>query len=116
MPRNENYAGKPLQLSPREAEILKWTACGKTSGEISHLLSITKDTVNAHIKRATFKLNAFNKTHATAIALVHGVIRTGPLPELVIPLSALLGLSQQSTPRITADAAPVTSRRSAGKK
>jgi DNA-binding CsgD family transcriptional regulator len=96
MPRADNYSGKPLQLSPRETEVLRWTACGKTSGEISNLLSITEDTVNAHIKNACLKLDAANKTHATAIALLHGVIRVGPLPELVIPLPTLLGLSRHS--------------------
>ncbi|MDE1900963.1 MAG: helix-turn-helix domain-containing protein [Alphaproteobacteria bacterium] len=96
MTRNEDYAGRPLQLSPREAEVLRWTACGKTSGEISRLLSITEDTVNTHIKSACLKLDAVNKTHATAIALSHGVIQIGPSPDLVIPLSTLLGLSRQS--------------------
>ncbi len=84
---------KPLQISPREAEVLKWTACGKTSGEISRLLLISEDTVNAHIKSVCAKLNAANKTHATAIAIAHGVMRLGPLPDLVIPLPTLLGLS-----------------------
>ena len=96
MTRSENYSGKPLQLSPREIEVLRWTACGKTSSEISNLLSITEDTVNAHIKNACLKLDASNKTHATAIALLHGVIRIGPLPDLVIPLPTLLGLSRRS--------------------
>lgn len=84
-----------MQLSPRETEVLKWTACGKTSSEIADLLSITEDTVNAHIKNACLKLDASNKTHATAIALAHGVIRLGPLPDLVIPLPTLLGLSRR---------------------
>ena len=107
MPRRDNYSGRPLQLSPRETEVLKWTACGKTSGEISDLLSITEDTVNAHIKNACLKLDAVNKTHATAIALMHGVIRIGPLPDLVIPLPILLGLSRHSpNPRAASGASP----------
>lgn len=97
MPRADNYAGKPLRLSPRETEVMRWIACGKTSGDIARLLSISEDTVNAHVKNACLKLDAVNKTHATAIALVHGVIRMGPSPEMVIPLSTLLGLSKRSS-------------------
>lgn len=117
MPRRDNYSGRPLQLSPRETEVLKWTACGKTSGEISDLLSITEDTVNAHIKNACLKLDASNKTHATAIALMHGVIRIGPLPDLVIPLPVLLGLSRHSpNPRATTGAAMHAPQRVLSKK
>jgi DNA-binding CsgD family transcriptional regulator len=96
MPRADNYSGKSLRLSPRETEVMRWIACGKTSGDIAKLLSITEDTVNSHVKNAILKLDAVNKTHATAIAISHGVIRLGPSPEMVIPLSTLLGLSKRS--------------------
>jgi len=85
---------KPLRLSPREAEVLMWTACGKTSGEIVELMPITEETIRSHIKNICHKLNAANKTHATAIALVHGLIRATPSAEWVIPLPALFGLSE----------------------
>ena len=90
-----NNTEKMRPLSPRETEVLKWTACGKTSGEISRLLLISEDTVNAHIKNACAKLDAVNKTHATAIVIAHGMVRIGPLPDLVIPLPTLLGLSMK---------------------
>lgn len=99
MPRTDNYSGRPLRLSPRETEVMRWIACGKTSGDIARLLSITEDTVNAHVKNACLKLDAVNKTHATAIALSHGVIRLGPSPEMVIPLQTLLGLSKRAQDR-----------------
>ncbi len=108
---------KTLQLSPREIEVLKWTACGKTSGEIARLLSITEDTVNAHVKGACAKLNAANKTHATAIAIAHGVMRLGPLPDLVIPLPTLLGLSMDChEPPPVSGTVSRTSERAAPKK
>jgi DNA-binding CsgD family transcriptional regulator len=92
--RNLDLPIKTLQLSPREAEVLTWTACGKTGGEISEFLSVSEETVRAHIKSACHKLGAANKTHATAIALIHGVLAPGPYPERVIPLSVLFGLSK----------------------
>jgi DNA-binding CsgD family transcriptional regulator len=95
MTRNENYAGKPLQLSPRESEVMQWTACGKTSADISKLLFITVPTVNAHIRSACLKLGAVNKIHATAIAITHGVIQAGPSSKLIIPLQTLFGLSRK---------------------
>lgn len=108
MPRADNYLGKPLKLSPRETEVMRWIACGKTSGDIARLLSISEETVNAHVKNACLKLDAVNKTHATAIALSHGVLRLGPSPEMVIPLQSLLGLSKRTQDR---SAAPVPPRR-----
>lgn len=100
---------KPLQLSMREAEVMMWTACGKTCGEISQFLLVSEETVRAHIKSACRKLDATNKTHATAIALVHGIITTGPLPERVIPLSTLFGLSKHSPDRYAGTRSAVAS-------
>lgn len=62
-------------LSEREIEILKWSAQGKTSGEISIILSISEKTVKTHIDHAGKKLNTTNKTHAVATALARGLIK-----------------------------------------
>jgi len=91
-----NTIDKPL-LSPRETEVMRWTACGKTSDEIAHFLLLSKETVRAQIKSACKKLNANNKTHATAIALVHGILGYGPSPKRVIPMTTLFGLSRHPT-------------------
>jgi DNA-binding CsgD family transcriptional regulator len=85
---------KAVRLSPRETEVLMWTACGKTSGAIAGYLNVSEETIRAHIKGACRKLQAANKTHATAIALVHGLIRATPSPERVISLFTLFGLSE----------------------
>lgn len=61
-------------LSPREIEALKWTADGKTSGEISEILHISERTVNFHIQNSMLKLNAANKTSATVRAAVLGLL------------------------------------------
>lgn len=64
----------PVQLSPREAEILRWTADGKSAQEIADILHVTKHTIEFHIKNATYKLQAVNKTSAVVKALVLGLL------------------------------------------
>lgn len=63
-----------LRLTPREIEIITWTARGKTKWEISEILKISETTVKTHLDSACKKLGASNKTHATAVALIHGLI------------------------------------------
>lgn len=63
-----------LELSERELEILKWTAEGKTSAEISLILSISENTVNFHQKNMQKRLNAPNKTQIAAYAAAIGLI------------------------------------------
>ncbi len=62
------------RLSPREAEILTWTAEGKTCFEISLLLNIAEETVRSHVKNACQRLNAVNKVQAVAIAMTLSLI------------------------------------------
>jgi DNA-binding CsgD family transcriptional regulator len=61
-------------LTPREIEVLKWTADGKTSGDIAYLLNISENTVNFHIKNAISKLKVANKTAAVVRAAVLGLL------------------------------------------
>jgi LuxR family transcriptional regulator, quorum-sensing system regulator SolR len=61
-------------LSNREIEVLRWTAEGKTSGEVADILRIAERTVNFHISNATIKLNANNKTAAVIRASVLGLL------------------------------------------
>ncbi|MGX2030057.1 autoinducer binding domain-containing protein [Methylocaldum gracile] len=62
------------RLSERELEVLRWTAEGKTSGEISYILNISERTVNFHVSNAMAKLNAANKTAAVILAAVFGLL------------------------------------------
>jgi LuxR family transcriptional regulator len=64
----------PVQLSARETEILRWTADGKSAQEIADILHVTKHTIEFHIKNATYKLQAVNKTAAVVKALVLGLL------------------------------------------
>ena len=70
--KNEKKLNDPL--SPRELEVLKWSALGKGRWEISKILSISEETVKAHIENACRKLRVKNKTHAVATAMHNGII------------------------------------------
>ncbi|AMM26560.1 autoinducer binding domain-containing protein [Variovorax sp. PAMC 28711] len=61
-------------LTPREIEVLKWSADGKTAGEIGDILSIAVPTVNFHIKNVVLKMKAANKTAAVVRALMSGLL------------------------------------------
>lgn len=67
--------GVPTNLSGREAEILRWSALGKTSWEISTILMISERTVNFHLQRAAAKLGVKGRRAAVAQALARGLIR-----------------------------------------
>jgi LuxR family transcriptional regulator len=62
------------KLSNREIAVLRWTADGKTSGEIASIMKITEQTVNFHISNAAAKLNAVNKTSAAVKAAMLGFL------------------------------------------
>lgn len=61
-------------LTAREVEVLKWTADGKTSGEISSLLAVSENTINFHLKNVIFKMQASNKTAAVVRAVMLGLL------------------------------------------
>jgi LuxR family transcriptional regulator, quorum-sensing system regulator BjaR1 len=61
-------------LTDREKEVLKWAGMGKTSDETAVILNVSSKTVEAHIKSATIKLGANNKTQATVQAVYRGLI------------------------------------------
>ena len=63
-----------VKLSDREITVLRWTADGKTSGEISELLGIAERTVNFHINNAVAKLGTTNKLAAAIKATVLGML------------------------------------------
>jgi DNA-binding CsgD family transcriptional regulator len=61
-------------LTKREIDCLNWTAAGKTSLEISNILSLSEHTVNHYLNRAAKKLDTVNRTQAVAKALRTGII------------------------------------------
>lgn len=61
-------------LSKREVECLKWAAAGKTDIEISLILSLSRATVRFHLRNASRKLNAVNKSQVLFKAAQLGYI------------------------------------------
>ncbi len=61
---------KPLdQLSPREVEVLTVLARGRTNREIARLLSISEETVKAHMSSILTKLGLTDRTQAAIFGL-----------------------------------------------
>lgn len=61
-------------LTKREKECLTWASDGKTAWEISEILGISERTANFHLINATSKVQAVNRQHAIAKALMQGLI------------------------------------------
>ena len=61
-------------LTTREIEILKWSAEGKTAGDIAIILSMKERTVHFHVANAVHKMGASNKISAVALAISSGML------------------------------------------
>ena len=73
----EQLPAKPAGHNPltsRELEVLRWTADGKTSGEVGDILNITERTVNFHIGQCIEKLGVNNKLAASVRAAMLGLL------------------------------------------
>lgn len=67
-------AEPPPRLTPREREVLLWTAKGKTGWEIAQILRLAERTVVYHIENARAKLKASSRAQAVVMALSLGLI------------------------------------------
>jgi DNA-binding NarL/FixJ family response regulator len=70
----EAKPGNANILSKREIQVLKWTAIGKTSWEISSILEISERTVNFHLGNITNKLGVSGRRAACSLAIAKGLI------------------------------------------
>ncbi|QIG74575.1 LuxR family transcriptional regulator protein [Rhizobium phage RHph_Y25] len=61
-------------ITPREKEVLKWMADGKTAWEIAGILTLSEHTIRNHIKNVRRKLHADNSIHLMATAFRHHII------------------------------------------
>jgi len=64
----------PARLTPRETEIMTYTAVGKTAWDISVILGVSEDTVKEHISNVCQKFGVYSKTHAAAISIINALI------------------------------------------
>lgn len=62
-----------VNLTPRETEVLRWTAEGKTSSEIAVITGLSEHTVNHYVTLATQKLGCSNRTQAVVRAIRLGL-------------------------------------------
>jgi DNA-binding CsgD family transcriptional regulator len=62
-------------LTPREQEVLTWSAAGKSKQDIATILNLSKDTVDDYCRTAFKKLDATNRVMAASKAISYGLIR-----------------------------------------
>ena len=72
--RLDNLFKEHTPLSPKETEVLKWIAQGKSSWDVSAILGISERTVKFHVANILQKLDAVTRVHAVAIALERGLV------------------------------------------
>jgi DNA-binding CsgD family transcriptional regulator len=65
------------ELTPREFEVLRHLAAGRSNKEIGRKLYITEHTVKAHVKSILVKLDALGRTETIAIAAKRGLLSRG---------------------------------------
>ena len=67
-------SGASQGITPREHEVLRLLATGKTNREIATMLIISEKTVERHISNIFTKLGVSNRAAATAYAYDHGLL------------------------------------------
>jgi DNA-binding CsgD family transcriptional regulator len=67
-------AGNRFHVTPRELEILRWLEDGKSTWDISMILSRSERVVKWHVNNLMQKLCAQNRTQAVAIGLRMGLL------------------------------------------
>jgi DNA-binding NarL/FixJ family response regulator len=70
--------GQDLPLTAREIEILQLVAAGATNGDVARKLWVTEQTVKFHLRNIYRKLDVANRTEASHLAHVNGLVR-GPV-------------------------------------
>ncbi len=65
---------RPVTLTGREFECLKWIRDGKTNSEIAEILGISNKTVEFHLSNAMVKLGANNRIMALIHAIQLGIL------------------------------------------
>jgi len=66
---------EPVELTPREMEVIQLLTEGLSNKEIAHLLFVSPRTVNFHLDNIYSKLDVSSRTEAAIYALRHGWVR-----------------------------------------
>ncbi len=70
-----------VTLSPRELEVLKWIALGKSNTVISELIGLSRHTVDTLVRRLFSKLEVTDRTTAAIKAIGAGFLHKGEFPD-----------------------------------
>ncbi|MGQ9927660.1 MAG: response regulator [Chloroflexaceae bacterium] len=65
----------PEPLTPRELDVLRLLAQGKTNAEIAGELALSRGTVKAYVEQIIAKLHVSSRTHAAVRAVEMGLLR-----------------------------------------
>lgn len=65
---------QPVELSPRERDILRWTRDGKSASVVAQLLHVSPHTVDYHLRNVFRKLDAAGKHQAVIKAMKLGLL------------------------------------------
>jgi DNA-binding CsgD family transcriptional regulator len=74
LPRVTTQASSSSVLSPREMEILRLVAAGKSSREIGETLVLSIRTVERHIANIYLKTETHGRAQVTAYAIAQGIV------------------------------------------
>ena len=66
--------GNDAGLTPRELEVLRLVAAGRSNREIADTLFISVPTVKSHLSNMLGKLDLPSRSAATAYAHIHGLL------------------------------------------
>jgi LuxR family transcriptional regulator len=74
-------SAKPVvpHLSPREIDVLRLAADGKTAYESARILNLSARTVNFHVQSAILKLGVNNKISAVIAATKDGILNSSAI-------------------------------------
>jgi len=73
-PVSATAAEQPARLTPREIEVLRLVAAGRTDRQIAADLTISARTVGNHVKHILAKTECANRTAAAMYATSHGIL------------------------------------------
>ena len=77
-PRPEKAPGRDHPLTPRELEVLRAVAAGKTNKAIARELFLSEKTVDRHVSNIFAKLRVASRAAATAYAYEHELVVRAP--------------------------------------
>ncbi|HEY4305494.1 MAG TPA: response regulator transcription factor [Gemmatimonadaceae bacterium] len=69
-----NYTPR-IELTPRELEVLRLVADGRSNPEIAVVLGRAETTIKVHVRSILMKLGVDDRTHAVTIAIRRGILQ-----------------------------------------